>query len=265
MSVQEREPILPVGYELAARAHSASVLEEACALAAGGAPEGTLVWARSQDDCDLGAQRRWRSGTGNLHLAIVFRPDADTPPGLAQLTLVASVALGAAVAEHAPPWMALRYRWPNDVLVNEGRFGAAHYRCERPDSPSWAVLAVNANVATSPEDPALEASNLAESGCEIDAVEMLESFARHLLTWLDRWANDGADPVLRAWRARAEDTGAPAAFSLGTRRIEGVFRGVDDAGAAVVEAADGSTHRLGLDEYLRDGHRLDRSVASPPA
>lgn len=259
----ERDPILPCGYELLTRAHTASVLDEACRLAGEGAPEGTLLWARSQDDCDLGPGKRWHSGRDNLHLAVVFRPDEDAPANLAQLTLLASVALGAAVAEHAPPWMALRYRWPNDVIVNEARLAAVHYRCARAADPQWAVLGVNANVASSPAELGMDATHLQEAACDIDAVDLLEGFSRHLLGWLDRWANEGPDAMLRAWRTRADDIGMPVTLVLDGRPVSGNFQGVDDSGAALVGDDGDTARRVTLDAYLREGRR-GVPAASPP-
>ncbi len=61
--------------------------------------------------------RVWRSPPGNLYLSLVLRPDGP-PARAAQLGFVAALGLGDALAALARPALPLRYKWPNDLLVD---------------------------------------------------------------------------------------------------------------------------------------------------
>ncbi len=124
----ERALQTPTPYELVVVHKTDSARAHAERLAAQGADEGTLVWAKSQYEGLGRNHRHWMSGYRNLHLALIVKPEQgfDT---VCQLSLVATICTALAIAEQAEPMEELRYRWPNDVLLNRGKVaGLTEYR-----------------------------------------------------------------------------------------------------------------------------------------
>ncbi|HLJ64877.1 MAG TPA: biotin--[acetyl-CoA-carboxylase] ligase, partial [Stellaceae bacterium] len=112
-------PTLPDFYRLLAYDEVGSTNEEARRFAAEGAPEGTLVWARSQSAGRARRGRQWVSDPGNLYFSLILRPNHPAAMA-AQLGFAAALAIGEAAVEFLPDNVRVGYKWPNDVLV-EGR------------------------------------------------------------------------------------------------------------------------------------------------
>ena len=60
---------------------------------------------------------------------------------------------------------------------------------------------------------------------------LLEIFARHFLNWVNRWQDDGFDPIRTMWLRHAPGHGEKIELELGGERLSGTFGGIDDDGA----------------------------------
>lgn len=120
------------------------------------------------------------------------------------------VALTDALRAYAPPSKAVTIGWPDAVridggLVGGGRMGWPLFAKE-DQPPAWLVFgAMIRTVAMSDDDPgvhplvsALEQEGFGEAG----AVQVTESFARHLMLAIDRWQADGFESVAREYLSR---------------------------------------------------------------
>lgn len=202
-----------------------STSDRARALAAAGAPHGTLVTA-SEQTAGRGRQgRAWSAPPGRALLCSVVLRD---PPRL--LPLAAGVAVAEAIGQGA------RLKWPNDVLLEGGK--VAGILAEGRPQEGWAVLGAGVNVAVRPEDlPAELRSTAATLGREPAAIEeLLGAVLRSLGEWLG--APDGE--VLEAFRERDALAGRRVAWAGGA----GVASGVDGDGRLVVTSADGAARAL---------------------
>ena len=197
-----------------------STNERARALAAGGAPHGTLVTA-DEPSAGRGRQgRTWSAAPGEaVLLSIVLRALDELLP------LRAAVA----VAESVP--MPTRIKWPNDVWI--GGKKVAGILVEGRPQEGWAVLGIGLNVATRtfPEELSETATSLALEGATLSREEVLET----LLTSLDRLLAASPADVLAAWRERDALLGARVAWNGGRGR----GAGITDAGALRVETDSG--------------------------
>jgi BirA family transcriptional regulator, biotin operon repressor / biotin---[acetyl-CoA-carboxylase] ligase len=195
-----------------------STNERARALAAAGAPHGTLVTADEQT-AGRGRQGRvWAAPPGAaLLMSVVLR---DAPP---TLPLAAAVA----VCEALPVDAAIK--WPNDIWV--GRRKLAGILVEARPQEGWAVLGIGVNVS---DAPSLEHVTSLDS--VIDTDELLE----RLLLALDAWLSRPLAEVLTAWRSRDALLGEPVRWQNGSGK--GV--GIDDRGALLVDTIAG---RVALD------------------
>ena len=234
-------PALPEAYRLHHFAAVGSTNDEAKTLARAGAPEGTLVWAGEQTAGRGRRGRVWRSPPGNLYLSLVLRP-GGAPPRAAQLGFVAALGLGNALAPLAEAATALRYKWPNDVLLNGKKLAGILLESETAASGrvDFVVVGIGVNLVFAPEDVEFPATSLAAEGVAgVTPPVLLEAFVRHFENWATRWREEGFAPVRAAWLARAEGLGAAIRVRLDRTTHIGRFLDLDADGALVLESAEG--------------------------
>ena len=226
---------LPQGYALIALDEAGSTNDEAKERAAGGAPEGTVVWARQQRAGRGRRGRTWVSPPGNLYLSVVLRPACEARR-VAQLSFVAALAVLDLVDGHLPG--RARCKWPNDVLVDGGK--VAGILLESALGPGgrvdWVVLGIGVNFASHPglEGPipstSLSAAGVSPLAPEDALPSVLAALARR--RW--EWETQGFAAVRRAWLARAHGLGGPVTVANGGRKLVGTFEGLDEEGALVL-------------------------------
>jgi BirA family biotin operon repressor/biotin-[acetyl-CoA-carboxylase] ligase len=237
----ETVPTLPEGFRLHHFETLGSTNDEAKALARAGAPEGTLVWAGEQTAGRGRRGRTWRSPPGNLYLSLVLRPEG-APSRAAQLGFVAALGLGDALAALAGPALKLRYKWPNDLLVDGRKLAGILLESENAasDRVDFVVAGIGVNIVAAPEDVEFPATSLeAEGVATITPPVLLGGFARHFEIWGRRWREAGFAPVRAAWLARASGLGEPVRVRLERDMLFGRFLDLDDDGALVLEGEAG--------------------------
>ena len=239
-------PKLPPAYRLVALETVGSTNDEASRLAAEGAEDGTLVWAREQTGGRGRQGRSWSSPPGNLYLSLVLRPDC-APAEAAQLGFVAGLALGEAIGSVAPPMIEVTYKWPNDLLLN-GRKGAGILLESRsgPDGTlDFLILGIGVNLRHFPEDTSFPATSLHfEGATEVEVVALLEAFSRSFMSWVNRWLDDGFAPVRRAWLHHAHGLGEEIEVRLPRETLKGTFKDLDARGVLVLELPDGARREI---------------------
>ncbi len=219
-----------------------STQDELRRLAEAGDPEGALVLADHQT-LGRGRQgRRWLDQPGtNLLLSVLLRPPvpaAWTP----QLSLLA--ALASAEALGAATELAIRIRWPNDLLVRErkvaGILAEAAVTGERV-AHVVVGIGINVNQTEFPADLSTRATSLAlEAGRRLDREPLLETLLVSLDRWYARYLSEGFSPVRERW--------SQASVTLGDRvnggGITGIAVDLDADGALLVRTAEGDLVRL---------------------
>jgi BirA family biotin operon repressor/biotin-[acetyl-CoA-carboxylase] ligase len=235
-------PILPAEFRLLDYDRLGSSNDEAKRLARGGAEHGTVVWARRQDAGHGRRGRAWVSPQGSLAVSFILRPDCR-PSIAVQLGFVAALALGEALVPHLPAAAALRYKWPNDVLIEGRKLSGILLESETGSAGdlSWIVIGIGVNVADHPRDTATPATSLRAIGClGIDAGTLLGLLAPSLLSWYAAWRRDGFAAVRAAWLRRAAALGEAITVRLPHETVAGRFAGLDEAGSLILEGAAGS-------------------------
>lgn len=198
----------------------------------------------------------WSDTEHRLRAAIVLEPEADATH-VEAVHLATMVALGDCIGALSPPEVGIFYRWPdkicaNGAVVGEARFAAAPR--ERGKPPAWLVTGVDVNIRA--EQPVLEpgrtpdVTTLWDEGCGgLRLVPLIESFARHLNTWVHTFETDGPRPVHEAWMARAEGRGEPITLRIGEAERKGTFVGLDEGGDLILKGEQG-TELVSLREAL---------------
>jgi len=240
--VSER-PDFPPLYRPFAVTPELDPFERAIVVAGEGAEPGTLLWSIAQEACEC---------------AVVLAPEQDLEASL-PVALVAMLGLGDALGSLVPPVVAVTFGWPDRVEVNGGVIGGVRMASAPVVVPSavpeWMVIGIGVAVRGSwaedqPPDDLLR-TTLVEEGCtEVQTVDLLEAFARHFLAWMNRWQDDGVEPILQAWMSRATGLGKPIELEIGDQLRQGTFSGLTESGAIRL-AKEGVTQTISLDEAMK--------------
>lgn len=221
-------------------------------------PPFTLVRLRESRDafshaCRIAAE----SGAGTLvyvgrfdlaEFAVVLEP--PEPLATARRAFYAGmVALTDALRAYAPPSRAITIGWPDAVRIDGGLVGGGRMgwplTAGEDEPPAWLVFgAMIRTVAMSDGEPGVHplASALDQEGFgEAGAVQVTESFARHLMLAIDGWQADGFESVAREYLSRMP-------------RERQFIQRIDDFG-------DLLTRRIGTDDVERD--ELLQALATP--
>jgi biotin-(acetyl-CoA carboxylase) ligase len=233
-----REPVLPPGFSLVTLRESGDAFAHACSIAAE-AGAATLVWVRRFDIVEF---------------AVVLEPDAV----LRQARLAHYLAMNAladALAVHCPPERPILFRWPDALTYDLGLIGGGRLAwpqgCGEYEVPDWLVFGAMVRATTmSPFALGQTGVGMAEEGFEeVDAVDLIEAFARHLMLGVSQWQGDGPKATARRWLDRLDK-------AVGTRH------GIEPDGDLVATTQAG-TQRRSLVEALARADWLDRDSGGP--
>lgn len=235
-----RPTSLPSFYHLVSHERIASTSDEAKHLAAGGAPAGTLVWARVQTAGRGRQGRQWVSPAGNFYASLILRPTVQVATA-AQLGFVAALAVADACLAFSPE-AAISLKWPNDVLLNARKLAGLLLESQSRNDGTldWLVLGIGINLATYPVEVEYPATALAAAGGDADAEAMLGALAQSFLDWYERWRESAGFATIRAeWLARAQGLNQPIRVRLAGETRVGVFAGLDSDGALLLDTGTG--------------------------
>ncbi len=238
---------LPAGYRLATFESLDSTNEQARGLAMDGALDGTVIWAKSQTAGRGRQGREWQSPEGNLYCSIVVRPEVPAADA-AQLSFVTALALGQAVSGLLPDGVEMRYKWPNDLLL-DGR-KAAGILLESSGGAAgrldWLVIGAGLNVEECPDvTGGYPATSLREAGVRPVALgDILARYIGGFAHWRARWQNEGLAAIREAWLERAARLGEDITVRLPGDQLQGRFTGLDEGGALLLDLPDGSRRTI---------------------
>jgi biotin-(acetyl-CoA carboxylase) ligase len=155
---------------------------------------GTLVWVRRFD---------------LIEFAVVLEP--EEPLAAARRVHYAGMsALYDALAVHAPPDKMIQFSWPDAIIVDGGLVAGAQLGWPEETAenavPPWLVFgAMVRAVIMGAGDPGLrpDAASLEEEGFdELGSGRLIETFARHMMAWIDTWQADGFQPIAKHYLER---------------------------------------------------------------
>jgi biotin-(acetyl-CoA carboxylase) ligase len=233
-----REPVLPPGFALVPLRESGDAFAHACAIAAE-AGAATIVWTRRFDI---------------IEFAVVLEP--DHPLRESRLAhYLAMNALADALSVHSPPERPILFRWPDALVYDLGLIGGGRLAwpegCGEDEVPDWLVFGAMLRATTmTPFALGQSGVGMAEEGFEeVDAVDLIEAFARHLMLGVTHWQNDGPKAAARRWLDRLD-------------KVVGTRHGIDPNGDLVATTQAG-TERRSLTEALARVDWLDRENGGP--
>lgn len=207
------------------------------------APAGVDPFARAVSGATLGCDPGLivhNTAGDTLCAALVLAPETALEDAMA-MVFAAALGFSDALGALGPPEVAVHLEWPGVIRVNGARCGRIRAAAATNDpeaTPDWLVVGLEIDVAL-PEgaepgaDPDVTA--LREEGCvEVDPFQLLESWARHTLVWINEWLDGGIGRLHADWRGRAHNLGEAVALSLNGVDRRGVFMGLDERGGMLL-------------------------------
>lgn len=222
-------------------------------LAEAGAPAGTVVAAERQL---AGRGRRghsWLSSSdASLTFSLLWRFAQDR--ALTGLSLAVGVALARALETLGIA--GIRLKWPNDVLLHDGKLAGVLIELVPGARPSAAVIGIGINLRLPEELPPeirATAAALADAGISQPTPSgLLAQVLVALHAALECFAQQGFAGLRQDWLARHAYAGqAVRLLSDYAAPLEGVCRGVDDDGALLLETAAGIQRIISGEVSLR--------------
>lgn len=225
-----------------------STNSKAYELALAGAEEGEVVIAESQEKGRGRLGRKWFSPPFlNLYLSVILRP--KIPPHQASLiTLMAAVATADAVQKLSK--LSPSIKWPNDILL-EGRkvAGLLNEIHSEMDRIHFVILGIGVNLNMGAKMFSKEIQEVAtslkkEMGQVISRKAFLQALLLELEMWYEIFLKEGALPVLKAWRDRAQIEGRSVKVTSLGETLSGIAVDIDSDGALILETGDGEQKRI---------------------
>lgn len=211
-----------------------STLDDAHALAAAGAPDGTLVLADTQTAGRGRAGKRWLSPpAAGIWLTLIER---SLDPAAVSL-LAVRLGIAAASALDAFTTSPIGVKWPNDLYVGDAKLAGILAEARwRDGSPEWVAIGMGINVL--PPLALRDAIGLRAGASRVEVLAALVPSLRDAAARTGDLAPDELAALADRDIARGRVAVAPA---------RGVVHGVSAAGELVIHAPDGavSMHRSG--------------------
>ena len=207
------------------------LLDVASRRAVEGETPGRLFWIRSEDLASA---------------AVILAPELPLRDA-AQGLYVTALALGDALGSLIPSLVEVSFTWPTGLCLNGAQAGRVMLRASEnldpEDEPDWMVVGFSLAVgpATGPTEPgeAPQQTTLYEEGCGgITSQQIVERFGRHFLTWINRWQDDGFEPVRQAWQFRGPEIGEASGLAQESQTRDGRFDGLDEDGNLCLRVGD---------------------------
>lgn len=210
------------------------------ARAAEGAPGG-LVLAAEQQLAGRGRRgRAWRSQLGHaLTFSLLWRFSCGVRE-LAGLSLAVGIALARAL--RAAGAAGARLKWPNDILLPEGKLAGILIEMQGDMlGPSAAVIGIGVNVRADAAVSAAVDQPVADlegaAGMVVDRNALLAALLRELHGVISNFATQGFTPLRGEWQALHAFQDRPVSLQLPDgSELRGLARGVADDGALLLDS-----------------------------
>ena len=217
-----------------------STNDDARALGAKGAPEGTVVLASRQSAGRGRLGRTWESPEGGVYLSAVLRPQV-APVAVASLAL--AVALGVVRGLEtlgAEP----RLKWPNDVLLGDGKVaGVLLEMTAETDRVDRVIVGVGINARRPPAGVVAGAAYLTDAGVDASFASITAAVLDGIADAYVAWSTGGFTVLREQYAARSAMDGSIVAVRdlQGSVRAQGEVVGVDDEGRLLVDGGGSVT------------------------
>ncbi len=217
-------------------------------LAAGGAPEGTLVISEMQTQGRGRKGRSWFSHPGGAICAsLILRP--TIPPSEAPtITLLTGVAVAEALRSLMP--LEALIKWPNDILINGKKLaGILTEISTEMDAIDYVVVGIGLNVniplESFPEDiREIATSILIEKGSHFPRIDIIRAILHCFEKYYKQLKQIGFEPIIKQWKALSDMIGRQVTVDMMGRKCTGRVEEIDNDGTMILKDEQGTLHRI---------------------
>lgn len=199
-------------------------------------PRGTVFLADFQTAGRGRMKRTWESPSGkNILLSLIDTPPKDETR-TSQLTLVAGLAVCAALSSLHPK-VSCGLKWPNDLVVKEKKLSGI--LSEYDPKPGKVVMGLGLNVNVVANDFSAEvgktATSLAiETGRDTPREPLIAACLNEYEKWRETFDRSGTEAIIAAWNEASVHVGKKIRVVEDGSAIEGICEGLDPNGFLVV-------------------------------
>ncbi|NNK77685.1 MAG: DUF4444 domain-containing protein, partial [Litoreibacter sp.] len=178
--------------------------------------------------CDAGTVV-YNLGASSLRAALVVAPEVPLKDAIAMLP-VCGVGFQNALGALAPPEVGVHLDWNGGIRINGAACGRLRVAASTDDpeaEPDWLVVGFELPLWPEGDNPGEtpDQTSLYAEGCaDVEADRLLESWAKHSLVWINRWIDEGAQPLHKEWCGLAQGIGEEIEITGKT----GIYLGVDE-------------------------------------
>ncbi len=220
-----------------------STMDRARDLARSGCPEMTVVITDRQTKGRGRMERQWISDPGGLYFTLVTRPLLPASRGFL-VNFIASAAMAACIRELYP--VAARVKWPNDILVGDGKLSGMLSEMEADgDLASFVNIGMGVNMNNAPGRTEASAVSIRElTGSPVFRRDLLSLFLERMERALAALPKTPAAAIIGEWKAHTMTLGRHVVVRTIRDRFEGVAEDVDEDGALCLRLASGERRRV---------------------
>ncbi len=187
--------------------------------------------------------RAWSDGTGNFMGSVLVKASGEVQ----QLSFVAALALHDALAACTGQAARFALKWPNDVLLDGVK--CSGILLERQGEAL--VIGIGVNLADHPDGTERPATSLASAGLPVPTPHrLLDALMPAMAVRRAAWQAEGFAPIRAAWLARAAGLGSRITARLGDCTEDGVFEGLAEDGALLLQLDDGRVRAIHAGEVF---------------
>ena len=216
------------------------------------AEEGLVIWSLKQTLGRGRQNRRWISEIGNMYISVLFRPKCYLSDA-AQIGFLPVIAASKVLNDLIGPVTELRYKWPNDLLLNKKKIGGTLLEAgfDKNINANWVVVGFGLNLKHFPSKTIYPASSIKdELGVELILEEVIEAFLCNLANLYTRWLSEGFEPLRKKWLKYGHEVDDALSIKLPNGNLAGLFCDLDEKGTLVIKTNDGLRRVSAGDVYL---------------
>lgn len=199
--------------------------------------------------------RPWVAPVGNFYGTLSV-PCSD-PETASLRSFVAALAVHDALRAVMGDGPKLALKWPNDVLLNDGKVAGILLESILVQGQMWGVaVGIGVNLIAAPDMAQVEEGALypvsvkTESGVDVAPDAFLKHLAPAFAQWDGQLTTYGFAPIRTAWLARAARLGETITARLPTEDVIGRFDTVDENGYLVLNTAKGPRNIAAADVFF---------------
>lgn len=202
-------------------------------------PEGTLFITEAQTDGRGRRGNAWASPPGSgIWMSLLLKPNLP-PENIAEITLIAGLAVTRGINRHLPAPAQAGIKWPNDVVMNGKKIcGILTELSAEIDAVNYVVtgIGINVNTPSFPADLENKATSLfLETGIKQNRAVLVRSVLEEFEKWYTDYLAQGFSAVSDAYKACCVTLGKQVRVTKGTESFTAQAVDLAAGGQLIVE------------------------------